>query len=269
MLVNKQIKENACHKERFYVSYDEYSLNRPENRIIKTTLQKLAKITSSIENSKEISKLLGCFDDVDVSSNPQKDFSSVKIDRNTKYYEKLLIWSKVFLFNKSFTTFSGENNSRALLFPMEKVFESYVAKYVKKVFSENEWKVSVQDVGYYLFTHLDVVENNRFSIRPDMVINKNGKTVIMDTKWKRLSNDRRNNYGISQADMYQMYAYGKKYNTKEVWLLYPINEDMPFGKTITFESENDVRVNVYFVDVSRIDDSITYLRNVIERETPQ
>ena len=61
----------------------------------------------------------------------------------------------------------------------------------------------------------------------------------------------------------------KKYNTKEVWLLYPINEDMPFGKTITFESENDVRVNVYFVDVSRIDDSITYLRNVIERETPQ
>ena len=39
--------------------------------------------------------------------------------------------------------------------------------------------------------------------------------------------------------------------------------------TFEAESENDVRVNVYFVDVSRIDDSITYLRNVIERETPQ
>lgn len=42
-------------------------------------------------------------------------------------------WSKVFLMNQSFTTFSGETNARALLFPMEKVFEAYVARNLKQV----------------------------------------------------------------------------------------------------------------------------------------
>jgi 5-methylcytosine-specific restriction enzyme subunit McrC len=32
------------------------------------------------------------------------------------------------------------------------------------------------------------------------------------SKWKRLdSNDKENKYGISQGDMYQLYAYGQKY----------------------------------------------------------
>lgn len=44
----------------------------------------------------------------------------------------------------------------------------------------------------------------------------------MDTKWKILNeNDGKNNYGISQADMYQLYAYAKKYNSKELYLIYP------------------------------------------------
>ena len=48
----------------------------------------------------------------------------------------------------------------------------------------------------------------------------------MDTKWKRLTPVAKDNYGISQADMYQMYAYSKKYGATEIWLLYPYNEKM-------------------------------------------
>jgi methionyl-tRNA synthetase len=52
----------------------------------------------------------------------------------------------------------------------------------------------------------------------------------MDTKWKRLSGSLKNNYGISQADMYQMYAYQKKYEAKGndvngVTLLYPMSPE--------------------------------------------
>ena len=36
------------------------------------------------------------------------------------------------------------------------------------------------------------------------------KTIVMDTKWKRLTDDPYANYGIAQSDMYQMYAYAKK-----------------------------------------------------------
>lgn len=51
----------------------------------------------------------------------------------------LMQWSEVFLKNKSFATFSGNKSARALLFPMEKVFEAYVTKYMKKVLSSVGW----------------------------------------------------------------------------------------------------------------------------------
>ena len=82
--VSQQIRTNIGHKERFYVSYDEFHPNRPENRLIKATLQKLQKLSSSSENAKEISQLLMAFELVETSANYQKDFSKVKLDRNMK-----------------------------------------------------------------------------------------------------------------------------------------------------------------------------------------
>ncbi len=102
------------HQERFYVGYDEYQVNRPENRLVKSTLLKLQGITTSAENSKSIRQLLTSFELVSPSTNYDKDFSKVVIDRNTKDYEMLMQWSRVFLKNKSFTTFSGTESARAL-----------------------------------------------------------------------------------------------------------------------------------------------------------
>lgn len=121
--VKEQIERNAAHGERFFVRFDEYQVDRAENRLVKATLLKLQNVTGSTENQKEIRQLLSAFEMVEESTNYQKDFSHVVIDRNTKDYDLLMRWSRVFLLNKSFTTFSGGHNARALLFPMEKVFE--------------------------------------------------------------------------------------------------------------------------------------------------
>lgn len=118
LLVSENVRVNLAHKERFYVSYEEFHPNRAENRLVKATLAKLQRLTISAENSKEIRQLLTAFEMVDASVNYTKDFSQVVINRNTKDYEVLMQWSKVFLMNKSFTTFSGSTTSRALLFPM-------------------------------------------------------------------------------------------------------------------------------------------------------
>ena len=146
--VNEQIKYNFAHQERFFVSYDEFLPDRPENRLVKSTLLKLKKISSSAQNIKEINRLISAFDQVSISSNFENDFSKVIIGRNTQDYKTLMKWSKVFLFNKSFTTFAGNTPSRAILFPMEQVYESFVAKKIKKAFKN--WSVSAQDREYYL-----------------------------------------------------------------------------------------------------------------------
>lgn len=265
LLISEQIKRNMAHKERFYVAYDEFHLNRPENRIIKSTLLKLQKLSSSSENVKMIRQLLSNFELVEPSMNYEKDFSQVIIDRNTKDYESIIVWSKVFLMNKSFSTFSGDTNARALLFPMEKVYEAFVARNMDIIFGEYGWEVSAQDRGYYLFE-----EDYRqiFALRPDLVVTRpNGQKIIMDTKWKRLNSNQDANYGISQADMYQMFAYSKKYQTPDIWLLYPMTEEMKKSKDIVFTSEGPdgiVNVSVFFIDVTDIENSLIKLKERIE-----
>lgn len=265
LMVSEHIKKNMAHKERFYVAYDEFHLNRPENKLIKSTLLKLQKLSTSSENVKMIRQLLTNFELVEPSMNYVKDFSKVVIDRNTKDYEEILVWSRVFLMNKSFSTFSGDTNARALLFPMEKVYEAYVARNMDMVFGEYGWEVSAQDRGYYLFE-----EDYRqiFALRPDLVVTRpNGQKIIMDTKWKRLNSNQDANYGISQADMYQMFAYSKKYQTSDIWLLYPMTEEMKNSKDIVFTSDGPdgtVNVSVFFVDVTDIETSLNNLKERIE-----
>lgn len=147
LVISQHVRINLAHKERFYVTYDEFHSNRAENRLVKATLEKLQKLTTSAENSKEIRQLLTSFELLDSSTNYEKDFSQVVINRNTKDYEMLMKWSKVFLMNKSFTTFSGSTTSRSLLFPMETVYESYVAQQMKRVFCPTGWDVSTQDLS--------------------------------------------------------------------------------------------------------------------------
>lgn len=248
---NNQIKYNLVHKEKFCVSYDEFNNNRPENKLVKTTLKYLFKYSTSSKNKTDLKTLLNIFENIDESVNVDADFAKCVNDRNSKYYETLLTWCKVFLKGKSFTSFSGSEVAYALLFPMETVFESYVAKQLKKQFNPNEYTVSAQHSAKYLF---DVPR--KFSLRPDIVITRkaDGAIFIMDTKWKQLNSNPSSNYGISQSDMYQMYAYQKKYgsNAKNVTLLYPLTENVP-QQEVKFIADDGVTVNVVLVDLKRID----------------
>lgn len=56
-------------------------------------------------------------------------------------------------------------NGRTLLFPMEKVFESYDSQQLRKVMVETGWKISTQDKGCYLFD-----SSKQFALRLDIVI---------------------------------------------------------------------------------------------------
>ena len=132
---------------------------------------------------------------------------------------------------------------------------TFVGRQVRFTFDEEHFRISTQDKGYYLFD-----APRQFALRPDIVITREkGSKIILDTKWKNLIGNTRINYGISQADMYQMYAYAKKYHTSEIWLLYPLNNEMRNHEQISFSSNDGVAVNVFFVDVANIQESLELL----------
>ena len=260
MVFAGQIKHNYAHKERSFVEYDEFNTNRAENKILKSTLSYLYKSTTSSKNKSDIKTLLNAFSDVDESKDYQADFSKIVSDRKTADYQTALLWSKVFLMGKSFTSFSGSEVAFALLFPMETLFESYIAVQLKKMLGHSGYTLSAQDKTYHLFD-----EPRKFLMKPDIVIKNKalGQVFVMDTKWKVLS-DAKANYGISQADMYQMYAYQKKYTSENVTLLYPLTEKVEQDKDIRFLSHDGTEIKIRFIDLFDLKNSLNKIISEIE-----
>lgn len=256
MLFNEQIKRNVVHKERFFVAYDEFNANRAENKLIKSTLRYLQQRSYSFANQSDLRALLSVFDEVSPSTDYDGDLRCSCRERGTEYYAEAIKWCGVFLAGKSFFMFAGGQYAKALLFPMEKLFESYVARELSKALG-GEYSVTTQEQSLWLFE-----SPAKFRLRPDIVVRGGGKTFILDTKWKLLSADASKNYGIAQGDMYQMYAYHKKYQAKEkredvagCFLLYP-----SIGTNIAIEpfcADNGVNVNIFFVDLLGDNDSMS------------
>lgn len=257
LLVNKHIAENIVHKERFYIEHDDYSRNRPENKIIKATLIYLSNKTNNYTIQSNIRKFLFAFEDIDASTNIHKDFAKCSSNRLFSDYDMILKWCRIFLKNESFTNFKGSSIAYSLLFPMERVFESFVAKFIKKSEYFRGYSVKTQHRKHYL-----IESPKRFALKPDIVLEKDDKTIILDTKWKLLNGDYNSNYGISQSDIYQMFAYGKKYKADDLFLIYPLNGNKTMlEKEIVFNYDETLRLNIFFVDLENMEQSMRCLLN--------
>ena len=262
-LINQHLKHNIVRKDRFFMAYDEFHINRPENRLIKTTLLKLNKISSNGKNQLLAKRLLAEFEMVNQSTNIDKDFSLVKKDRNAQAYQSLMTWSQVFLKNKSFSTFKGTENVNALLFPMEKIFEAYVAKQLKIKFPE--WSVETQKKDKYLFDN-----PKTFQLKPDIYMSKEGVAIVLDTKWKKLIQNS-NNYGISQSDMYQMYAYAYKYDVENIILIYPKHSEISFKNDYTTYVQKQynlksIVITVFLYDLVKEENSQIILKEYLSKD---
>ena len=239
--ISEQIKYNTIHKERFFVQFEEFISNRVENRLIKTTLQFLYNKSKLNKNQQRIREFLFVFDEIEISHNIKTDFSKIKLNRQMKDYEQVLLWCKTFLFENSFSPYKGNDIAFALLFDMNLLFESFVYSYLKK--SSNFQDIKSQDKTHHL-----AYENGigRFRLKPDIVIN--GGKIIADTKWKILSEDKAYN-GVLQDDMYQLYAYGTKYdNCEKIYLIYPFDE-LIIKNSYNYFKNKELKLDILFFDV--------------------
>ena len=241
--INEQIKRNSIHKERFYVRYSEFLSDININRIIKTTLKFLYKKSNSSKNQQKIRELLFIFDEVLECEDYKNFFAKLVINRQVKHYEQTLLWCKIFLFNNSFTPHKGDDLAFALLFDMNALFESYVGNFIKKSFPGTILQHSEK--------HL-VEDPKSFKLRPDIFLK--GK-FIADTKWKIISS----RDGISQADLYQLYAYGKKHPCDgKLHLIYPKIDDIR-QKTMKFRYDDEMWLKILYFDLEKDENNANLL----------
>ncbi|MFA7149990.1 MAG: hypothetical protein WC067_03130, partial [Candidatus Methanomethylophilaceae archaeon] len=123
ILFSEHIRENYLHQERVFIEYETFSPNRPENRLLKTTLELLLKRTTNGRNKKNIKVLLSHFESVETSPDIDRDMDKCILDRNMVNYVKPLIWCKIFLKDLGFSLSSGNSLNYALLIRLDNLYE--------------------------------------------------------------------------------------------------------------------------------------------------
>ncbi len=216
----EHIRENLTNQTRFHVVHDELSVNRPTNRLIRSTLARLDSQVRSGESRQLLRQLAAEFADVPLAVNPHDDWRKHYIDRSMRHYEPVMRWVGLFLFNHGLTTFGGRHANVSLLFPMEQVFEDFVTASFRR--HQGVYAVTSQRPQKYLAT---IDGSKAFWMKPDISLRAGDRvTFILDAKWKHVDGNRGEpKHGIDQDDMYQLYAYGKRYECDAVALVYPRN----------------------------------------------
>ena len=223
LLIAQHLRANRHRADRFFTEHDEFRADRPENRLIHAALLSVLKLSFSSENQKLGQELRFVFTDVPPSQQPQLDFARVRLERGMDYYADALAWARLILNELAPVTGLGKHEAPSLLFPMQAVFEAFVAKHLKRQFAGG-LRVDAQVRKEHLVLHR---EESWFRLQPDLLVRAGTENVlVLDSKWKLLDGARSSGsdkYGLSQSDFYQLHAYGQTYlnGRGDVVLIYP------------------------------------------------
>ena len=262
LLFREQLRANLADGTRFFVAHDVLSVNRPANRLIRSALTRLAPGIRSEENRLLLRRLTAAFADVPEAADPLADWEKHQVDRSMHLYKPVMQWVGLFLFNKGLTTFAGRHANISLLFPMEKVFENYVTHSFSRY--QQRYRVTAQHPQKHLAT---IDGKEAFTTKPDIVL-REGERIrfILDAKWKDIEgfgDDPR--HGIDQADMYQLYAYGKRYRCDAVALVYP--RTLRFTRVLRYRLFDGLHLICLPFDVTKPGESVRLSLRALEENT--
>ena len=256
----KHATKNFAHKDKFYVEYDVFTINRPENRLIKSTLKFLKNITSSARTKNRIDSLIANFDDVDYSTNYMQDFAASVTDRSMAGYGNALRWVEIFLLNRYVNLTRGRNVSYAVIFATRRLFDSYTVYSLGRMLDNQRFRAEIQHKQYPMLNHT----MPRDTVTADAIITlrETGMRVAFDAKWQGLTGNEEN-YGIKEQDIYDLYTLLEKYKTDSVCYIYPLTREMrEDAREIAFRNEDGILGRVCFVDIGDMEGS---LHGVLER----
>lgn len=263
LLFPQHLRINLANQARFYVRYDEFSADRPANRLINSAIHKLMPIVRQPQNQQLLYQLRLCFDEIPLSRQWQVDWDKHRIDRTMQHYNSVMQWVGLFLFGHGLTTFQGKHVNQSLLFPMEEVFEDFVTCHFRK--HQDQFSVKPQGPQEPLAQLNGKVD--AFQMKPDITLSSSDKRFILDAKWKRINENANDpKRGIIQADMYQLYSYGKKYGCEKVALIYPRTDE--FKNHFHYRFDDKLSLFCFPFDVERPKKSVDEIISSLQNKTP-
>jgi 5-methylcytosine-specific restriction enzyme subunit McrC len=238
----RQARQPPGRQHLFQIRHDVFLPDRPENRLLRSALCRVQDCTRDPENWRLARELGSLLEDIPQSADQTKDFRAWGKDRLMAHYRPIRPWCALVLGETMPTAQKGPQRGISLLFPMERLFEEYVARRLKEQLGAGI-KMTRHAASEYMCHHDG---GTIFQLQPDIVLNDLDRRWVLDTKWKLIDQaDRANKYGMSQADMYQLFAYGHKYmmGKGELFLVYPTWSSF-IAELPVFMYSDDLRLRV-------------------------
>ncbi|TAE05560.1 MAG: restriction endonuclease [Bacteroidetes bacterium] len=210
---SKHLAYNAVHQERFYTQHQVYDHEHALNQILHKALHIVARFTQNPYLTDKIGRLRADFPTLQDIKVTEKTFERIPFNRKTIGYRKAITLAKMILLHYMPDVQGGRQDTLAILFDMNKLFEEYVA------IALGRGLVGKYDITTQIQEKFWKGENATLRLRPDILLasleNPKDK-IVLDTKWKMPQDDK-----PSSADIYQMFAYCAHFGTTQSLLLYP------------------------------------------------
>ena len=205
LLFAKNIQQNLVHRERFYCEHQVYDRNHLLHQILYKGLRILKTFVNDALKDR-LNRLLFEFQEIENIEISEKHFRKIVFDRKNSDYQKAFDIAKIIILNYSPSLNYGSENLLTLLFDMNALWEEYIFRILQK-HKKDEEKVSRQDSKKFW--------KNK-CIRPDIILQIEQKTFVIDTKWKIIETN-----NPSDEDLKQMFVYNLHWDAEKALLLYP------------------------------------------------
>lgn len=229
--LDQQQRQPLGQQHLFHISHDIFSPDRLENRLLKTALSYVLTSCKSAENWRLANALAHQLEVISLEREPLRVIGQWQSGKLMQMYNDIRPWCELVLEKLNPNFQQGSHRGIALLFPMEQLFEKYVEVSLRRVLA-SATQLKTQASSQYLLMHrvLDAnIATRMFQLKPDLMLKTAEGNQVLDTKWKLLDEQAANTeskYNIAQSDLYQMFAYGHKYQngSGHMMLIYPRHE---------------------------------------------
>jgi 5-methylcytosine-specific restriction enzyme subunit McrC len=214
--LSKQQRQPPGRQHLLHLSRDIFLIDKIENRLIKTALQTVVRHSKTSETWRVANEFSHRLDELEPVVNPIHFLPQWADNKLMKSYRGIKPWCSLILEKLNPDFQKGKSSGISLLFPMERLFESFVGAKLKRSVAL-PWRLTEQAQSKYLLDHKAVGSHKTeewFRLKPDFLFTNKSERIVADAKWKLISsldNKRWAKYGLSQTDMYQMFAYGNTY----------------------------------------------------------
>ena len=181
--VKRQFTHLAVRPDRLACRFDELSENTALNRVFKAAIIRLTGIARSVANTRRLAELAARFEFVHDTPDPLREL--VQLDRTNTAFHDLYRLARLFLMGNWQSTTGGRAEGFTLLFAMNSLFEEFIGQSLKRALAPHP--VNLQHSEHCAVTSAGC---GIFGLRPDAVIEQPAP-IILDTKWKHLTLDRK------------------------------------------------------------------------------